>query len=85
MDKLHSDVLSKLESIDDKINTLIKQGAIHNHILAEHEKRSTQLETRLTPIEDDLKFRNKMYQILLGSGGGIALMGLIITIYKHLL
>lgn len=70
MDELKQDV----KEIKVFVIELVKQGAIHNTILAEHEKRSTQLETRLTPIEADYTFRKKTYQVilsLLGVSGAI--------------
>lgn len=56
-----------LAEIKSALLELIKQGAVHNQILAEHEKRSTSLEDRFGPIEDDFKF----YRKLLVVGGGV--------------
>ncbi len=77
-------LLGDTKEIKDQLSELIKQGAVHNHILAEHEKRSTQLETRMTPIEDDLKFRLKAYSLLLGGGGTLGVAVGIVKLITYL-
>lgn len=56
MDDLKQDV----KEIKSHVIELVKQSAIHNQILSEHEKRSTSLETRLKPIEDTYVFIAKL-------------------------
>lgn len=64
---------------------LVKQGAIHNTILAEHEKRSTSLETRIVPIEADLSFRHKLWTSIVSISGVLAsIAGVAYSIYKTL-
>lgn len=65
MDELKQDV----KEIKVFVIELVKQGAIHNTILAEHKKRSTQLETRLTPIESDYAFRHKLFSVVISVAG----------------
>lgn len=62
------EISANVREIKTQMLELIKQGAIHNTILQEHEKRSTNLETRLEPIEKDYSFRHKLYAILMSSG-----------------
>lgn len=70
MDELKSDV----KEIKSFVVELVKQGAIHNTILKEHERRSTNLETRMVPIEQDHIFRTKLSSYLIGGGGIIGLL-----------
>lgn len=65
MDELQQDV----KEIKGYVVDLLKQGAIHNTILLEHEKRSTQLETRLTPLESDYVFRHKLFSVAIAVAG----------------
>lgn len=52
----------------------IEQTAVLTHIIHEHEKRSTQLESRVLPLEDDFKFRAKLYNLAVGGGGLLAVI-----------
>jgi hypothetical protein len=79
---LNDEILSRLDTLNEKLDELVKQGVIHNHVLTEHERRSTNLETRFMPVEDDLKFRVKLYQICLGGGGLTAILGIITLLVK---
>lgn len=65
MDEIKQDV----KEIKGFVMELVKQGAVHNTILREHEKRSTQLETRLTPIENDYAFRHKLFSVVISIAG----------------
>lgn len=65
MDELRQDV----KEIKTFVIDLVKQGAIHNEILSQHEKRSTQLETRLTPLESDYVFRHKLFSVAIAVAG----------------
>jgi hypothetical protein len=47
VDEMHSDI----KEVKGILTELVKQGAVHNHVLTEHERRSTNLETRIIPIE----------------------------------
>ena len=63
--ELHTDV----RNIKSHVIELVKQGAVHNQILAQHEKRSLMLEERVKPIEADVQFRSKLVSAFLGLGG----------------
>lgn len=71
-----------VKEIKTLVIDLVKQGAIHNTILLEHEKRSTQLETRLTPIEADYSFRHRLFSITVAIAG---ISGSIFAIVKSFL
>lgn len=73
--KLLASDISEIKSLTVE---LVKQGAVHNQILAEHEKRSTSLEARLGPIEDDHVFYRKL--VVLGGG----LLGLLTFVLEAL-
>lgn len=77
MDELKQDV----KEIKTLVIELVKQGAVHNQILGEHEKRSTQLETRLTPIEADYAFRHKLFSVVISIAG---VAGSLLAIIKTL-
>lgn len=68
MDELKQDV----KDIKVLVIELVKQGAVHNQILGEHEKRSTSLETRLLPIEADYSFRHKLFSVVLAVAGFVS-------------
>lgn len=55
-DLLHDDV----KEIKANVIELVKQGAVHNEILARHEQRSTQLEERFQPVEHIYIFAAKL-------------------------
>lgn len=78
MDELRQDV----KEIKTFVIDLVKQGAIHNQILQEHEKRSTQLEIRLTPLENDYAFRHKLFAVTMALAG---VSGSIFAVIKMLL
>lgn len=73
------EVLARLKDVQIEVRELTKQGAIHNQILKEHEKRSTQLEHRVDPLERDREFRAKLYSTILGLG---ALAAAVLSILK---
>lgn len=77
MDEIKQDV----KDIKAAVGELVKQGAIHNHILAEHEKRSTLLEERVKPLENDLQFRTKLTAVLTGGSGALAVIATAMGIY----
>lgn len=79
MDELVREIRQDVKEIKSGMVELIKQGAIHNMILKEHERRSTNLESRILPIEDEKKFRSKAFTAILGLGG---LMGVLISTLK---
>lgn len=68
---LSDDVLAEIKNdvkeVKSLVIDLVKQGAIHNQILDQHEKRSTQLETRLAPIEADYSFRHRLFSVCLSA------------------
>lgn len=53
------EVILRLEKIDQNL-------VINNHILDEHQKRSTQLEARVVPLEQSHIFVNKLAKVLVG-------------------
>jgi len=46
----------------------MKSDIVDHQILLDHERRSTQLETRILPLEQDWVFRSRLWK-LVGSGG----------------
>lgn len=61
----------QLDSIQQDVKELVKQGAIHNTLLQTHEARSLALqssiekvETRLSPVEQHVSLVNKMLKVL---------------------
>jgi len=75
---VRQDVIEIKSSVQD----LVKQTAVHNHILEQHHQRSTTLESQIEPIRDDFKFRQKLYTGLVGSGGLIGLVSLAYTLWS---
>jgi hypothetical protein len=69
-----------LKSINTELRGMNEKMAVHNHILNEHHKRSTLLEERMVPLEDDLKFRGKAWTIFMGSSGLLAVIALGVSI-----
>lgn len=60
-----------IKEIKNLVLDLVKQSAIHNVVLAEHEKRSTQLEERFKPIEQSWVFVSKAAAVVM-TGGALA-------------
>ncbi len=66
---------SILHEVRADVKELVKQGAVHNELLRQHEQRSTQLENRMIPLEGDYTFRRKaasMLTYLIGTLGSLA-------------
>lgn len=74
-DILHQDV----QDIKADVKELLKSSAVHNQILSEHQRRSTQLEERFKPIEGAYVFASKA-AILVGLLATVA--GLVRTILE---
>lgn len=81
MDPRVDELLVRIKDLSSDIKELIKQGAIQNEVLKEHEKRSTQLEHRVDPLEKDKEFRAKLYSTILGLG---ALAAAVLSILKFI-
>lgn len=62
--ELLKDILNKVEQIRHAVNELKIRQEVHNHILNEHHKRSTQLESRVIPIEEHVKFIQKTTKVM---------------------
>lgn len=62
-DKLHL-LIADVKDIKSDVKELLKQSAVHNQILSEHERRSTQLEERFTPVEHTYVFGAKAAVVL---------------------
>ncbi len=60
MDELKSDI----KEIKAHVTELVKQGAIHNTILKEHERRSLMLEERFVPVERHVSLMDKVTKII---------------------
>lgn len=72
MDDHLAEIKQDVKEIKVMVIELVKQGAIQNTTLIEHERRSTNLEGRFEPIEKDFVFRSKLYSSILGCLGAIA-------------
>lgn len=79
-DDMLVEVKSDVKEVKAMVIDLVKQGAVHNQVLSEHEKRSTQLETRLSPIEADYSFRHRLFSIAIAA---LAASGSIIAILEY--
>lgn len=44
-------LLAEVREVKADVKDLVKQGAIHNTLLREHERRSLALEARIIPLE----------------------------------
>lgn len=60
---MNEEIRADLKDIKDKLETLVVQGAVHNHLLKTHEARSLALQEeqklqakQIKPIEDHVKF-----------------------------
>lgn len=73
---IHEDI----REIKAHVIKLVELSAVHNHILAEHEKRSTSLEIRVVPLEKDHYLRQKLVTIIFSSGGVLALIAALIKL-----
>lgn len=67
------EVKHDIREIRSDVKELVKQGAVHNVLLREHERRSTLLEERFAPLEKDFVFRHRLFTVIFGSGGVIVL------------
>ena len=77
-------IKADLAEIKADVKELVKQGAIHNHMLSQLDSRSTKVEARVGPLEDDYKFRQKLRNILLGSGGIVTIIAVGISLISLL-
>jgi hypothetical protein len=77
---MDQELKEELRAISGQLGTLNEKMAVHNHILNEHHKRSTLLEERILPLEDDFKFRGKAWTIFMGSSGLLAIIALGVSI-----
>lgn len=69
LQEIHNDV----KEMRGQLVELIKQGAVNTQVLIEHERRSTNLEQRLEPIEKDAYLMRKV-AVLLSSSSFLALV-----------
>ena len=69
MDEIKKDV----NEIKGSVLELVKQGAVHNHLLKEHEARSLALQAKLEPIEKHVSFMETLLKF-----GGAILIGIIV-------
>lgn len=75
------DVKRDVKEIKEHVVELVKQGAVHNHLLKEHERRSLALEARLGPVEKHVDWVEKYLKF-----GGAVLIGVIVQyIARHYL
>ena len=58
-------VLAKLDKIEEKQVEHTIQLALNTSVLDEHHRRSTNLETRIEPIEDHVKFLRKLLKLII--------------------
>lgn len=70
--ELNSQILEKLEKIQEQQQEHTLQLALNNAILQEHHKRSTNLEARFLPVEDHVKFVRNLVRLVGVSLAGIA-------------
>jgi len=51
-DDILKEIKADVKEVKIQVLELVRQGAVANTTLIEHERRSTNLETRVKPIED---------------------------------
>ena len=71
-------LLTELTNIKDQLHEIDKKQAIHNEILEEHQRRSTQLEERMKPVEDHVKF---IHGFMKYTTGIATFVGTVVAIY----
>lgn len=78
----------KLDTLSDKMGEMTVQLEVNTHVLEEHhkrslylEKRNEEIESRIIPIEDHVKFLNTLGKLVLLVGG---LSGAILATIKLL-
>ena len=76
-DEKLNEIAVDVKEIKVDVGFLRQQGAVHNHILSEHHKRSTLLEERIRPVEAHVNFMNTMAKFITTSGGVALLIGLL--------
>lgn len=73
MDQRDREVLLEIKSDLKETKTVVasvkEQQAIDHFILKEHESRSTQLEGRVAPLEEDVKFVRRLIAFVVGLVG----------------
>ncbi len=89
MEELRQDV----KEIKTQVLELVKQGAVHNHLLAEHAAYSKALQveqekivTRILPVEDSYKFYNRIagiVAVVVAGGGGAVLVSYLLSVLSH--
>lgn len=66
MEKNLTDQLNRIEKNVEEIRErsiqMYAAQKVHNHILKEHERRSTMLEEKIIPIEDHVKFMTTLFR-----------------------
>jgi len=75
---LHADIVE----IKGHVIELVKQGAVNNQTLIEHERRSTNLEERFKPIEADHIYLSRLGKTLMGLGGLLGILKVILELKK---
>lgn len=75
------DIKKDLKEIKVTLVELVKEGAVHNHLLREHERRSLALEAKISPIEKHVSWMETVLKF-----GGAVLIGIVVQyIARHLL
>lgn len=77
---LHEDLLEVKSHLID----LVKQGAINTQTLVEHERRSTNMEQRLFPLEEQSRVTLYLGKGVLGLGGFLGVIKVILELKKLL-
>lgn len=68
------EIKTDMKEVRKDIQELVKQGAIMNETLIEHERRSTNLETRVKPLEDIHIFFSKAGAVILFLGSILSIL-----------
>lgn len=69
MEELVREMSRDIKEVRNQLIELVKNQAVMNQCLIEHERRSTNLEIRVDPLEKDYSFRTKLFSIFVGCGG----------------
>lgn len=74
-------VLAKLDKIEDKQESHSSRLDVYNSQLQEHMSRTEQLETRIIPIEDHIKFLMKLTRLAVIVFAGLSSIATVIGLF----
>ena len=76
-----SAIAADVRELKDLQLAQMRSDAVDHHILLEHERRSTQLEGRMLPLERTAEFNSKVWSITMGSSGFLAVAAILVSVW----